>query len=78
MSAADPSKSEKQLEPDESIVASDIEESKRALKSIEHSLEQTYRTAEQLEESVARLKQLIALQEARLKQAELRQKPNRK
>ena len=78
MPAAVPSKSEKQLEHDESIVASDLEESMRALKSIEHSLEQTYRTAEQLEESVARLKQVIALQEARLKQAELRQKPNRK
>ncbi len=60
-----------------SDVASDLEESRRALASIEHSLERTYRTAEQLEESVARLKQLIVLQEARLKQSELRQKPNR-
>lgn len=56
---------------------SDLEESRRALASVEQSLEQTYRTAEQLEESVARLKQLITLQEARLKQLELKQKPNR-
>jgi len=57
---------------------SDLEESRRALASVEQSLEQTYRTAEQLEESLARLKQLIALQEARWKQSELKQKPNRK
>ena len=54
--------------------ASDLEESRRALFSIEESLKQTYRTAEQLEESVARLKQIIALQEARLKQQEIREK----
>ena len=54
--------------------ASDLEESRRALLSIEESLKQTYRTAEQLEESVARLKQIIALQEARLKQQEIREK----
>ena len=71
-------KSEKPLLQVEPIVASDLEESRRALESVEQSLEQTYRTAEQLEESVARLKQLIVLQEARLKQAELRKKPNRK
>ena len=57
---------------------SDLEESRRALASVAQSLEQTYRTAEQLEESLARLKQLIALQEARWKQSELKQKPNRK
>ena len=55
-------------------LASDLEESRRALFSIEESLKQTYRTAEQLEESVARLKQIIALQEARLKQQEIREK----
>ena len=71
-------KSEQPLSQVEPIFASDLEESRRALESIEQSLELTYRTAEQLEESVARLKQLIVLQEARLKQAELRQKPNRK
>ena len=54
--------------------ASDLEESRRALFSIEESLKQTYRTAEQLEESVARLKQIIALQEARRKQQEIREK----
>ena len=59
-------------------ILSDLEESRRALASVEQSLEQTYRNAEQLEESVARLKQLIALQEARIKQAELRQKSSRK
>ncbi len=57
--------------------SSDLEESRRTLASVEQSLEQTYRTAEQLEESVARLKQLIILQEARMKQMELQQKPNR-
>ena len=56
---------------------SDLEESRRALASVEKSLEQTYRTAEQLEESVARLKQLIVLQEARLKQMEIKQKSKR-
>ena len=78
MSVASPSKSEKPVELSEMVVASDLEESRRALNSIEQSLEQTYRTAEQLEESVARLKQLIVLQEARLKQSELRQRSNRK
>lgn len=57
--------------------ASDLEESRRALLSIEESLKQTYRTAEQLEESVARLKQIIALQEARLKQQEIREKQSK-
>ena len=57
--------------------ASDLEESRRALFSIEESLKQTYRTAEQLEESVARLKQIIALQEARLKQQEIREKQSK-
>ena len=71
-------KSEQPLSQIEPIVASDLEETRRALESIEQSLEQSYRTAEQLEESVARLKQLIVLQEARLKQTELRKKPNRK
>jgi WD40 repeat protein len=56
---------------------SDLEESRKTLESVEQSLEQTYRTAEQLEESVARLKQLIIMQETRLKQMELKQKPNR-
>jgi hypothetical protein len=57
--------------------ASDLEESRRALLSIEESLKQTYRTAEQLEESVARLKQIIALQEARRKQQEIREKQSK-
>ena len=57
--------------------ASDLEESRRALLSVEESLKQTYRTAEQLEESVARLKQIIALQEARLKQQEIREKQSK-
>jgi hypothetical protein len=56
---------------------SDLEESRRALLSVEESLKQTYRTAEQLEESVARLKQIIALQEARLKQQEIREKQSK-
>jgi len=57
--------------------ASDLEESRRALLSVEESLKQTYRTAEQLEESVARLKQMIALQEARRKQQEIREKQSK-
>ena len=56
----------------------DLEESRRALATVEQALEQTYLSAEQLEESVARLKQLIVLQEARIKQSELHQKPGRK
>ena len=61
-----------------STLLSDLEETRRALATVEQSLEQTYQTAERLEESVARLKQLIVLQAARLKQSELKQKPNRK
>ncbi len=69
-----PSNPARQLEDSELPVGSDLEESRKALASIENSLEQTYRTAEQLEEAKARLKQMIAIQEARQKQAELRRK----
>ena len=53
---------------------SDLEETRRALASLEASLSETYKTAGRLEESVARLKQLVVLQEARIKQSELRKK----
>ncbi len=53
---------------------SDLDESRRALASVEESLKQSYRTIEQLEESVSRLKQIVVLQEARLKQANVRKK----
>ena len=53
---------------------SDLEETRRALASLEASLSETYKTAGRLEESVARLKQLVILQEARIKQSELRKK----
>lgn len=49
----------------------DIEESRRALRSVESSLERAYSTVAELEETAARLRQLIAIQEARIKQAEL-------
>ncbi len=55
-----------------STLLSDLDESRRVLASVEQSLEQTYQSAERLEESVARLKQLILSQEARLKQLELK------
>lgn len=57
-----------------SEMGSDLEETRRALASLEASLSETYKTAERLEESVARLKQLVILQEARIKQNELRKK----
>ncbi|MBU6172585.1 MAG: hypothetical protein KGQ60_02210 [Planctomycetes bacterium] len=49
----------------------DIEESRRALQSIESSLQRAYATVSELEETAARVRQLIAIQEARIKQAEL-------
>ena len=57
-----------------SDLQSDLEETRRALASLEASLSETYKTAGRLEESVARLKQLVILQEARIKQSELRKK----
>jgi hypothetical protein len=53
---------------------SDLEETKRAVASLEASLKETYKAAASLEESLARLKQLVILQEARIKQEELRSK----
>lgn len=53
-----------------SNLASDLEESRRALKSIESAKTQVLESLSQLEESEARLKQLIAIQEARIKQLE--------
>jgi len=52
-------------------LASDLADSQRALESIEQSRAQLIESLSQLEESAARLKQLIAIQEARLKQLEL-------
>lgn len=51
-------------------LTSDLEETRRALKSIESSKTQVLESLSQLEESEARLKQLIAIQEARIKQLE--------
>lgn len=51
-------------------LTSDLEESRRALKSIESAKTQVLESLSQLEESEARLKQLIAIQEARIKQLE--------
>jgi len=51
-------------------LTSDVEESRRALKSIESAKTQVLESLSQLEESEARLKQLIAIQEARIKQLE--------
>jgi WD40 repeat protein len=52
-------------------LASDLADSQRALESIEQSRAQLMESLSQIEESAARLKQLIAIQEARLKQWEL-------
>ncbi|MFN7876086.1 MAG: c-type cytochrome domain-containing protein [Pirellula sp.] len=52
-------------------LASDLADSQRALESIEQSRAQLIESLSQMEESAARLKQLIAIQEARLKQLEL-------
>jgi WD40 repeat protein len=51
-------------------LTSDLEESRRALKSIESAKTQVLESLSHLEESEARLKQLIAIQEARIKQLE--------
>ena len=64
---------EKSLTPAGGLQASltsDLEETRRALKSIESSKTQVLESLSQLEESEARLKQLIAIQEARIKQLE--------
>ena len=54
----------------QAYLTSDLEESRRALKSIESAKAQVLESLSQLEESEARLKQLIAIQEARIKQLE--------
>jgi hypothetical protein len=51
----------------------DLVDSKRALESVEQSRQRTIETLSQLEETAARLKQLITIQEARLKQQEWKQ-----
>jgi WD40 repeat protein len=56
-------------------LASDLADSQRALESIEQSRAQLIESLSQIEESAARLKQLIAIQEARLKQLELSEEP---
>lgn len=64
---------EKSLTPAGGLQASltnDLEETRRALKNIESSKTQVLESLSQLEESEARLKQLIAIQEARIKQLE--------
>lgn len=54
---------------------SDLADSQRALESIEQSRAQLIESLSQIEESAARLKQLITIQEARLKQLELSEEP---
>lgn len=56
-------------------LANDLADSQRALDSIEKSRAQLIESLSQIEESAARLKQLIAIQEARLKQLELSEGP---
>ena len=56
-------------------MASDLADSQRALESIEQSRAQLIESLSQIEESAARLKQLITIQEARLKQLELSEEP---
>jgi WD40 repeat protein len=54
--------------PSKKSLQDDLADSQRALESIEQSQVKTREVLSQLEESAARLKQLIAIQEARLKQ----------
>jgi phage shock protein A len=54
-----------------------LEETRKALLSLEQSLEQTYQSAKQIEESVARMKKSIHLQESRLKQIEFKKSSTR-
>ena len=52
-------------------IDSDIDETKRALESVQRALAQSYETTRQLEETAARLKQMLEIQEARIRQREL-------
>ncbi|MBU6239203.1 MAG: hypothetical protein KGQ51_15390 [Planctomycetes bacterium] len=52
-------------------IDSDIDETKRALESVQQALAQSYETTRQLEETAARLKQMLEIQEARIRQREL-------
>jgi hypothetical protein len=64
--------------PSNHVVAyeTDLADAKRALEGVENSLARAYESVSQLEEAAARLKQLIAIQEARIKQAELAKRRN--
>ena len=52
----------------------DLKETQRALEDSQNALKQAYQTVQLLEESVARLKQVVAIQEARLNQSKLQQR----
>jgi hypothetical protein len=56
---------------------SDTQETKRALESVQRALAQSYETTRQLEETAARLKQLLEIQETRLRQQELSRREER-
>jgi len=56
---------------------SDTQETKRALESVQRALAQSYETTRQLEETAARLKQLLEIQETRLRQQELSRREDR-
>jgi hypothetical protein len=49
----------------------DLEELRQTLRATQDALDRSYETTKQLEEAVARLEAILAMQEARAKQAEL-------
>lgn len=58
----------------EPTATTDIEETKRSLASVQRALEQSYEVTRQLEETAARLQQMLSIQQARIRQQELQQR----
>ena len=58
----------------EPTATTDIAETKRSLESVQRALEQSYEVTRQLEETAARLQQMLSIQQARIRQQELQQR----
>jgi hypothetical protein len=57
--------------PAVTVANRDLEELRQTLRATQDALDRSYETTKQLEEAVARLEAILAMQEARAKQAEL-------
>jgi hypothetical protein len=55
----------------------ELEDLRETLRSTQEALDRSYETTKQLEEAVARMKAVLAIQEARAKQADLDQRRNK-